>query len=59
MTYRSVSEAVAALKKHQAVMAAYGHALGVLYLDATTAAPADTWEAVSYTHLTLPTMAVV
>ena len=25
-------------------MAAYNHALGVLYLDATTAAPSDTWE---------------
>ena len=44
MTYQSVTEAVAALKKHQATMAAYNHALGVLYLDATTAAPSDTWE---------------
>ena len=44
MKYESVQQAVAALKKHQAVMAAYGHALGVLYLDATTAAPSDTWE---------------
>ena len=44
MNYQSVNEAVAALKKHQATMAAYNHALGVLYLDATTAAPSDTWE---------------
>ena len=44
MNYQSVNEAVAALKKHQATMAAYHHALGVLYLDATTAAPSDTWE---------------
>ena len=44
MSYRSVSEAVAALKKYQATMSAYNHALGVLYLDATTAAPSDTWE---------------
>ena len=44
MIYQTVNEAVAALKKHQATMAAYDHALGVLYLDATTAAPSDTWE---------------
>ena len=44
MNYESVTEAVSALKKHQATMAAYNHALGVLYLDATTAAPSDTWE---------------
>ena len=44
MNYQSVNEAVSALKKHQATMAAYNHALGVLYLDATTAAPSDTWE---------------
>ncbi|MBQ3504094.1 MAG: carboxypeptidase M32 [Oscillospiraceae bacterium] len=44
MKYETVEQAVAALKKHQAVMAAYNHALGVLYLDATTAAPSDTWE---------------
>ena len=44
MNYESVAQAVTALKKHQATMAAYNHALGVLYLDATTAAPSDTWE---------------
>ena len=44
MKYESVEQAVAALKKFQATMAAYNHALGVMYLDATTAAPSDTWE---------------
>ena len=44
MKYESVSQAVAALKKLQSTQAAYNHALGVLYLDATTAAPSDTWE---------------
>ncbi len=44
MEYKSVSEAVAALQKFQHTLSAYNHALGVLYLDATTAAPADTWE---------------
>ena len=44
MKYESVQQAVTALKKFQATMAAYNHALGVLYLDATTAAPSDTWE---------------
>ena len=44
MKYESVSQAVAALKKLQSTQAAYNHAMGVLYLDATTAAPSDTWE---------------
>ncbi len=44
MQFESVQQAVAELKHHQAVMAAYNHALGVLYLDAATAAPKDTWE---------------
>lgn len=44
MQYESVSQAVEALKKHQQVMAAYNHALGVMYLDATTVAPSDSWE---------------
>ena len=44
MPYESVSEAVAQLKKQQQIMSAYNHALGVMYLDATTAAPSDTWE---------------
>ena len=44
MKYESVQQAVAELKKQQEVMSAYDHALGVIYLDATTAAPSDTWE---------------
>ena len=49
MIYESTQQAVAALKKHQAVMAAYSHVMGVLYLDATTAAPSDSWEGRSRT----------
>ena len=44
MKYESVSQAVEALKKHQETMAAYGHALGVVYHDAMTVAPSDSWE---------------
>ena len=44
MKYESVQQAVNAMKKLQQTQAAYNHALGVLYLDATTAAPSDTWE---------------
>ena len=44
MKYESTQQAVAALKKLQQTQAAYNHAMGVLYLDATTAAPSDTWE---------------
>ncbi len=44
MQYENVQQAVAALKKLQTTMAAYNHAGGVLYLDATTAAPSDSWE---------------
>ncbi|MBQ8834894.1 MAG: carboxypeptidase M32 [Oscillospiraceae bacterium] len=44
MKYESVNQAVEALRKLQQTQAAYNHAMGVLYLDATTAAPSDTWE---------------
>ena len=44
MKYESVAQAVEALRKLQQTQAAYNHAMGVLYLDATTAAPSDTWE---------------
>ena len=44
MKYESVQQAVDALRKLQRTQAAYNHAIGVLYLDATTAAPRDTWE---------------
>ena len=44
MKYETVQQAVAELKNLQQTLAAYNHASAVLYLDATTAAPADTWE---------------
>jgi len=44
MTYETVEAALAAMDQFQQTKAAYDHALGVLYLDATTAAPSDTWE---------------
>jgi len=44
MKYSSLNEAVTAFKKLQQTQSAYNHAMGVLYLDATTAAPSDTWE---------------
>lgn len=44
MQYKTVEQAVADFEKYQSTMAAYNHAMGVLQLDATTAAPSDTWE---------------
>ena len=44
MTYESVNQALEALDKHQQTLAAYNHAIGVVYLDASTAAPKGTWE---------------
>ena len=44
MKYESVQQALEALDKLQQTQYAYNHAMGVLYLDATTAAPSDTWE---------------
>ena len=44
MQYENLEQAVQELKKQQRIQAAYNHAMGVLYLDATTAAPSDTWE---------------
>ncbi len=44
MSYESVSAALAGLREHQQTLSAYNHAMGVLCLDATTAAPKDTWE---------------
>ena len=53
MNYESVNQAMEALKKHQKTMAAYNHALGVVYLDAATAAPKGTWEGRGQTMATL------
>ena len=44
MTCESVNQALEALDKHQQTLAAYNHAIGVVYLDASTAAPKGTWE---------------
>jgi len=44
MKFESVNQALEVLKKHQETMAAYNHALGVLFHDASTAAPDDSWE---------------
>ena len=53
MNYESVNQAIEALNKHQQTMAAYNHALGVVYLDASTAAPKGTWEGRGQTMATL------
>ncbi len=44
MNYGSTKEALEALSKWQQTSAAYTHAIEVLFLDATTAAPSDTGE---------------
>ena len=44
MTFESVQQALEKLDKLQRTQAAYNHALGVVYLDATTVAPSDSWE---------------
>lgn len=44
MEFTDIAQAIAAMEEHQKTLAAYNHAIGVLYLDATTAAPKDTWE---------------
>lgn len=43
MKYESINQAVEALKRHQATMAAYNHALGVLMHDGSTVAPKESW----------------
>lgn len=44
MKFESVSQALEALEKYQRTMAAYNHALGVMFHDASTVAPSDSWE---------------
>ena len=44
MNFESVNQAIEALNKHQQTMAAYDHALGVMFHDASTAAPKGSWE---------------
>ena len=43
MKFESVNQALEAMKKHQATMAAYNHALGVLFHDGSTVAPKESW----------------
>ena len=49
MKFETVEQALGALDKHQQTMAAYNHALGVLYHDGSTAAPKDSWQGRSQT----------
>lgn len=44
MKYETLDQALAAMEEFQKTKAAYDHALGVLSLDAATAAPSDSWE---------------
>lgn len=44
MTYESLEQAVQQLKKLEKTQQAYQHTLGLLELDASTAAPSDSWE---------------
>ena len=44
MTFESTDQALEKFRKLQRTQAAYNHALGVVYLDATTVAPSDSWE---------------
>ena len=53
MKYESVRQALEALNKHQQILSAYNHAIGVVYLDASTAAPKLTWEGRGRTMATL------
>ena len=44
MKYENLHQALDALRNLQQTHAAYNHAMGVVYLDATTVAPSDSWE---------------
>lgn len=44
MKYENLQQALDALRELQLKQSAYNHAMGVLYLDATTVAPSDSWE---------------
>ena len=44
MKFETVQQALAVMKKLQQTQAAYDHAMNVMYLDATTVAPEDSWE---------------
>ena len=44
MNYESVSQALEELRRLEQTMAAYNHAMGVMYLDSASAAPKNTTE---------------
>ena len=44
MNFESMEQALQKLTEHQQTMAAYNHAMGVLFHDASSAAPSDSWE---------------
>ena len=44
MKFQTVTQALEALEKYQRTMAAYNHALGIMFHDASTVAPSDSWE---------------
>ena len=44
MKFNDIQSALEKFRKLQQTQAAYDHVLGVLFLDATTVAPKDTWE---------------
>ena len=44
MKHETLQQALEAMEIYQRTLSAYNHAMGVLYLDATTAAPSDSWE---------------
>ena len=44
MKYESVNQALEDLRKHQQTVSAYQHAMGVMNVDASTAAPKGSWE---------------
>ena len=44
MKYETLQQALDAMELYQRKLAAFNHAMGVLYLDATTVAPCDSWD---------------
>ena len=44
MSYNNMNEAIAKLEELEATIAAYNHAMGVMWVDAATAAPEDSAE---------------
>ena len=44
MEYTNLSQALEAFRSYQQTLGAYNHAMGVLYLDAATAAPSGSYE---------------